>query len=123
MQEAGGSLTGRLPTIVDAVFGTTPSSNLGLRSIVAGIGVGQGKRLVEDESLIRMLEDHGDLGISVLRRNFDQHDLDLANVKGQIEDNVEKEQAKNRMVRRALKDVSSRLMALFRENEMRRSNT
>lgn len=55
------------PTVINVVFGTTPETDTGLRSIVAELCAARLNTMLASPDLYKPINEHGDLGLGILR--------------------------------------------------------
>ena len=77
-----------LPTIVDAVFDTTPDTKCGLRNIVIKYCKYWKEEIIDSEDSIAIVRDHGEIGKAMIREMFRDHDEHECSMKARIEDAI-----------------------------------
>jgi len=69
----------KIPDVIEAVFTSTPETDMGLRDIVIGICHVQITSVLQDNCMVDMIKKHGDLGLGMLRASLEYHQDDLLN--------------------------------------------
>ena len=81
-----------IPAIIDAVFDATPDTKCGLRDAVIRYCTVWKEEIIDNEDLVPIVRDHGEIGLALIRQVFYEGDENASLMKARIEKSGERAQ-------------------------------